>query len=381
MGRVVLAPDSFKGSLSSLQICRIVSSEWQKFFPDDEIFSFPMADGGEGTVEALVNATGGKLKTTPVLGPLGDKVEASWGILGDGETAVIEMAAASGLYLLEQERRNPFFTSTFGTGQLIRAALEECCTKVIIGIGGSATNDGGAGMAKALGIRFLDKEGVDLPEGGRFLAGLERIDFARLDLRVRKTTFVAACDVDNLLCGPQGTSAVYGPQKGASPEMVRELDSALYHYARIIKKELDIDVTDIPGAGAAGGLGAGLQAFLGATLEPGVSLVISYSGMEKVLQSGKIDLVVTGEGEINAQTIRGKVPWGVAGLAKKYGIPVVAIVGSRAEDAGVVFEHGIDAVLDIIPCPMTLAKAMEQAEELVRHAAATLARLYRLKNF
>lgn len=376
--KILLAPDSFKGSLSSLQVCTVIKSAWGDFFPEDEIYSFPLADGGEGTVEALVKATGGEFKTTSVRGPLGEPVEATWGILGDRGTAVIEMAAASGLSLVSPEKRNPLYTSTFGTGQLIASALEAGCRRVIVGIGGSATNDGGAGMASALGVKLLDGRGKPLAPGGKFLAELERIDMSGLHPRVKEVEFVVACDVDNPLTGVDGASAVYGPQKGATEEMVRELDRALSHYARVIKEVLGVDVEGVPGAGAAGGLGAGLMAFLGAELKPGVSLVLEYSGLAKLMEREKLDLVITGEGEINAQTIRGKVPFGVARLAKKYGLPVIALVGSAAEDYGVVFESGIDAVVDLIPRPMPLEKAMKEAEALLKRATQELARLRRI---
>lgn len=374
---IVVAPDSFKGSLSSPEVCGIVAEEWKKILPGDRVLSYPLADGGEGTVEALVRATGGRCKASTVQGPLGDPVEATWGLLGDGKTAVIEMAAASGLYLLPVEKRNPLFTSTFGTGQLIRKALEEGCRRVLIGIGGSATNDGGAGMAKALGIKLLGPEGAPLPEGGRYLAQLEKIDASGLYAPAAEAEFMVACDVDNPLCGPHGASVVYGPQKGAAPEAVQELDRALKHFAGVVKKDLGVEVLTLPGAGAAGGLGAGLVAFLDAELKRGAPLVIGYSGLEECLKKSGVALVITGEGEINAQTARGKVPSGVAELARKYGVPAVALVGSIGEGAEAVYDCGIQAMVDIIPRPMALEDAMRQAEELLACSAANLARLRR----
>ncbi len=376
--QIVLAPDSFKGSLSSPQVCRIAAGAWKKVLPGDEVLAFPLADGGEGTVEALVEATGGCFKTAEVRGPLGEKVEAVWGVLGDGKTAVIEMAAASGLYLLPPEKRDPLHTSTYGTGQLIREALEEGCRRVLIGIGGSATNDGGAGMAQALGIKLQDAEGNLLPEGGRHLSRLQTIDASGLFPAAAEAEFMVACDVDNPLCGPYGASAVYGPQKGASPEGVQELEEALQHFARVVKRELGTDVAEMPGAGAAGGLGAGLVAFLGAELRRGTPLVIGYSGLEEVLAAKGTALVITGEGEINAQSARGKVPCGVAALARKYGVPVVALVGSVGEGVEAVYECGIEAVVDVIPRPMALDEAMGCSEELLARSAETLARLSRL---
>ncbi len=373
-----IAPDSFKGSLSSPDVCRMVIAAWNHLIPEDQLVAFPLADGGEGTVEALVNATGGEQRTCRVLDPLGRPVEAVWGMLGDETTAVIEMASASGLYRLDPNERNPLFTSTFGTGQLIVDALNNGCRRVIIGIGGSATNDGGAGMAEALGAVLLGREGNPLSPGGRYLSGLHKISLENMHPGIPQTEFIAACDVDNPLCGPEGASAVYGPQKGASPEMVDELDRALRHYAAILKRDLKADVLDVPGAGAAGGLGAGLMAFLNARLRPGVELVMEHSGFREWLEKESVDLVITGEGEINSQTVRGKVPVGVSRLALKRHIPVIALVGSLGENYQAVYQHGISAVVNIIPRPMTLEEAMSRAEELVFDAAHELARLCRV---
>jgi len=375
---IVLAPDSFKGSMSSVAVCRVIREEWERVCPEDRILCFPLADGGEGTVDALVNATSGRFMSARVSGPLGDPVDAAWGILGDGQTAVIEMAAASGLTLIEPCRRNPRVTSTFGTGQLIRAALEEGCTRIIVGIGGSATNDGGAGMASALGVRFLDNRGAPLPGGGAALSRLSRVDTSALDPRVKGVEFIVACDVDNPLVGPQGASVVYGPQKGATPQVARELDDALGHYGRVIREQVGVDLLGVPGAGAAGGLGAGLMAFLDARVEPGASLVIRHSGLPETLSSATVDLIITGEGEVNAQTARGKVACAVARLAQEHGVPVVVLAGAVGKDASVVYAHGIDAIIDAIPRPMTLEEAMTDAEENLRFAVATLARLRRL---
>lgn len=371
-----LAPDSFKGSLTSPAFCRIVASAWNNIFPGDRLVPFPLADGGEGTVEALVNATGGEIKTCLVRDPLGRPVEASWGLLGDGKTAVIEMASASGLYLLSREERNPLFTSTYGTGELIREALDSGCQKVVIGIGGSATNDGGAGMAAALGADLLDSRGNPLPPGGRYLSRLHAVDLKKIHPAIHLVECIAACDVDNPLTGPEGASAVYGPQKGADAEMVRELDGALKHYAAVIRRDLGVHVFDLPGAGAAGGLGAGLVAFLQARLRPGVELVMEHSGFQEWLEQEDVDLVITGEGEINNQTARGKVPVGVSRLARKHGVPVIALVGSAAAGYQAVYDQGISAVLDIIPRPMTREEAMDRAEELLSQAARELARTW-----
>ena len=303
----------------------------------------PMADGGEGTVECLVNTTGGKLYQHEVTGPLGEPVMAEFGIMGDGITAVLEMASASGLPLVPPEKRNPLITTTYGTGQLIKLALDYKCRKMIVGIGGSATNDGGAGMAQALGVKLLDKNGYELGFGGGELSRLSRIDISQIDQRIKKTEFMVASDVQNPLCGPTGASAIYGPQKGATEEMVRVLDEALLHFAYVINRDLGKDVKDIPGAGAAGGLGAGLMAFLDAELKPGIDIVISAVHLEEKIKDA--NLVITGEGEISESTIYGKTPVGVATIAKKYRLPVVSISALINESGLRVKDYGIDYLI------------------------------------
>lgn len=374
MRRIVIAPDSFKESLDAPQVAAAIAAGIKRVLPEVETVEVPLADGGEGLTTTLVAATGGRLMTATVTGPLGEPVTAKWGILGDGRTAVIEMAQASGLPLVPKEKRNPLYTTTYGTGELIRQALEEGCRRLIVGIGGSATNDGGAGMAQALGVRLLDQSGQDIPWGGIGLERLARIEMQDLDPRVKEAEILVACDVDNPLCGPRGASAVYGPQKGATPEMVRRLDAALAHLADIIARDLGLQVRDLPGAGAAGGLGAGLVAFLGATLRRGIELVMEAVNLEGVLAQGA-DLVITGEGEINSQTAHGKVPVGVARLASKYGIPVVALVGSIGEGAHAVFDHGIRGFMSIVPRPVSLAFCLENAAILLTEAAERLMRL------
>lgn len=371
--KIVLAPDSFKGSLTALQVCQALERGLRQVWPDALIESVPMADGGEGTVQSLVDATRGRLLRQSVTGPLGDPVTAEYGILGEGETAVIEMASASGLPLVPPDRRNPLVTTSYGTGELIQAALDKGCRRFIIGIGGSATNDCGQGMAVALGARFLDETGNDLELGGGALGRLARIDVSSLDPRVKECSVVVACDVDNPLCGPRGASAVYGPQKGATPEMVETLDANLAHCAEVLKRDLGKDVRDVPGAGAAGGLGAGLMAFLGAELKPGVDIVIEATHLAARMDGA--DLVVTGEGRIDGQTVFGKTPIGVARTAKERGIPVVAVGGSIAGDAEIVYQHGIDALVPIVPAPLPLAEAMAEGASLVAAAADRAARL------
>ncbi len=342
----------------------------RRAFPDLVAVKAPIADGGEGTVEALVAATGGSILHETVQGPLGDPVNAIWGILGDGATAVIEMAAASGLPLVPQDRRDPRLTSTYGVGQLIRAALHHGLTKIITGVGGSATNDGGAGMASALGARFLDRYGHDLPRGGAALADLYDIDLSGLDPRLEQTEIVVACDVDNPLCGPRGASAVYGPQKGATPEMVTALDSALKNYAEVASRVTGIDVADSPGAGAAGGLGAGLMFFTEAVLRPGVEIVLEAVNFTKLAQEA--DLVMTGEGNTDFQTAFGKAPVGVAAVAKKFNKVVVCLSGGLGQGADDVLAHGIDAIMSVVPRPMTLRECMDSAYGLVEQASFRL---------
>jgi glycerate kinase len=374
--KIVIAPDSFKGSLTALEVAHAIKTGIERVIPEAEVDEVPMADGGEGTVQALVDATGGEIITQEVCDPLGNSIHANFGILGDGNTAVIEMAAASGLPLVPEDRRNPMFTTTFGTGELIRAALDRGCKKLIVGIGGSATVDGGAGMAQALGARLLDKDGNEVPRGGGGLEYLDRMDVSRLDARIAETATVVACDVDNPLVGPRGGPEVYGPQKGATPEMVKKLDRYLDRYADIIKRDLSIDVKEEPGAGAAGGLGAGLMAFLNAELRSGIDIVIEASKLEVHLRDA--DLVITGEGKIDGQTIYGKTPIGVAKTAKKYGIPVIGIGGGISDDASVVYDNGIDALMSIVSYPMSLESAMKQAYDLVMNAAERAMRLLML---
>ncbi len=372
--KIVIAPQGFKGNLSALQVAQAIVSGIKRVLPDAVTTIKPMADGGEGTVQALVDATRGKIMTKEVTGPLGGRVTAHWGLLSDKVTGVIEMAAASGLPLVPTEKRNPLVTTTYGTGELILAALESGCRKLIIGIGGSATNDGGAGMAQALGAKLVDSKGAALPFGGAALADLERIDVATLDARLANSEVLIASDVTNPLCGAQGASAVYGPQKGATPRMVAQLDAALAHYADVIQRDLGVEVKDVPGAGAAGGLGAGLIAFLKAKVIPGIDVVIQTSGLVDNLKDA--DLVFTAEGKIDSQTAYGKVPTGVAKKAKEFGLPVIAIAGEVADDCRVVYQHGIDAVLSIAPGPISLGQSMAEAERLVTDTAERAIRLF-----
>ncbi len=376
--RIVIAPDSFKGSLSAKEVADNIEIGIRKVYSDIDILKVPMADGGEGTVESLVDATGGEIIRLEVTGPLGEKVESFYGIMGDKKTAVIEMAAASGLPLVPNDKRNPMITTTYGTGELIKSALDRGCRDFIIGIGGSATNDGGSGMLEALGVKFLDKNGKKLPWGGGALINLDKIDMSSLDERLKSSRFVVACDVDNPLCGTNGASYIYGPQKGATVEMVQKLDRALNHYGNMIKKYLGKDVMDIKGAGAAGGLGAGFMAFLNAQLKPGVDIVIEKTRLKEIVKDA--DLVITGEGKMDSQTIYGKTPFGVAKVAKGFGIPVIAIAGCISDDAHINHEQGIDAMFSIVNYPIELQDALnkEKAAVFIQKNSEEIFRLIKL---
>lgn len=365
--KIVIAPDSFKGSLTAMEVATAIERGISEVFPDAIIDRVPMADGGEGTVQSLVDATDGEILTEQVTGPLGEEIDAEYGILGDGNTAVIEMAAASGLPLVPEDKRNPMLTTTYGTGELVKAALEHGCRKLIIGIGGSATTDGGAGVAQALGAKLLDDNGGEIGLGGGELARLAKIDMSTIDPRVAETETEVACDVDNPLTGPRGAAYVYSPQKGATPEMVKKLDIALKQFAEIVKCDLGKEVNDAPGAGAAGGLGAGLMAFLNAELKSGIDIVIEAAKLDEHVKDA--DLVITGEGMIDSQTIYGKTPIGVAKVAKRYDIPVLGIAGTLSDDCDVVYEHGIDALNSIAPGPISLNDAMTNGDRLVEKAA------------
>ncbi|MEJ2763974.1 glycerate kinase [Photobacterium sp. MCCC 1A19761] len=376
--KIVIAPDSYKESLTAMEVATAIEAGFRQVLPDADYRKLPMADGGEGTVQALIDATGGTRIETTVTGPLGTPVPGFFGLLGDGSTAVIEMAAASGLHLVPPAQRNPLLTTSYGTGELIKAALELGVGKILLGIGGSATNDGGIGMAQALGIRLLDRDGQDLGAGGAALGRLATIDPGPLDPRLAAVTLEVACDVDNPLCGPTGASAVFGPQKGATPAMVTQLDANLTHYAAIIHSQLGRDVKDIPGAGAAGGLGAALLGLLDASLRPGIEIVTEAAGLADAVRDA--DWVITGEGRIDSQSIHGKTPVGVARIAKQFQRPVIAIAGSLAPDAHMVHQHGIDAVFSVVPGAMPLEQALAEAASNVEATARNIAALIQLQH-
>jgi len=374
--KIVIAPDSFKESLSAYEACQAIERGFKSILPNAIYQKFPMADGGEGTVESLVSATGGVIIETYVTGPLGEKVLAFYGMLGDGKTAVIEMAASSGLHLVPVDKRNPMCTTTRGLGELMMAALDQGATRIIIGLGGSSTNDGGAGMIQALGGRLLSKEGNDISPGGGGLSELVSFDLSTLEPRLKDVKIEVACDVDNPLTGQNGASAVYGPQKGATSEMVVELDENLTYFANVYETYLNKTFRNVPGAGAAGGLGAGLMAFLSAELKSGVEIVLETLRFDDHLKDA--DLVITGEGRIDAQTINGKTPIGVAKAAKKYGIPVIALCGGYTEDSKVVHGHGIDGLFTIVPGVVTLQKAMTNTAFYMEQTARNIATIIQL---
>ena len=372
--KIVIAPDSYKESLSATEVAQAIEKGFREIFPEAQFVSVPVADGGEGTVEAMIAATQGRAVTSIVTGPLGEAVEAQWGISGDGHTAFIEMAAASGLALVPPELRNPLITTSYGTGELILQALESGVKNIIIGIGGSATNDGGAGMVQALGAKLCDANGADIGFGGGSLMSLNKIDISRLDARLQACSIRVACDVTNPLTGESGASFIFGPQKGATEAMIRELDHNLDHFAEVIKKSLRVDVKEVPGSGAAGGMGAALMAFLNAELRSGIEIVTQALNLEEHIHD--CTLVVTGEGRLDSQSIHGKVPVGVASVAKKYHKPVIGIAGSLTRDVGIVHQYGIDSVFSVLNRIGSLEEAFRDAADNIyltsRNVAATI---------
>lgn len=375
--KIAIVPNAFKGSLTASQAAGCIERGIKKALSGIATAKIPMADGGDGTVLAIVAATGGRLVKCSVGDPLGRKIRSTFGLTGDGRTAVIEMALASGLALLKPGERNPLRTSSRGTGELIRAALDLQVKEILIGIGGSATNDGGVGMARALGVRFLDARNRELADNGGALTKLSRIDLTGLDVRLKNTIISVACDVDNPLCGPRGAARVYGPQKGATPAMVEQLDAGLKRLAAVIQKDLGVKVAKLPGAGAAGGQGAGLVAFLGARMRPGVDIVTGAIGLESKLAG--CDLVVTGEGRMDGQTAFGKAPSGVAKVAQKLGIPVIAICGSLGPDAGRVRTIGIEAFFSALEEPVAEADLPRRGPGMLERCAEQVGHLLALK--
>ena len=373
--KIILAPDSFKENLTSLQVAAALEKGIKRVLPKANCVKVPMADGGEGTVQSLVDATGGKFVRKNVTGPAGKKVSARYGMLADGETAVIEMAEASGLPQVSGKEKNPLTTTTYGTGELMLDAAKRGAKRIIIGIGGSATNDGGVGMAQALGVRFLNNLGKEITElgAGGMINKIASIDMKDLNPLIKKTKIIVACDVNNPLCGKSGASAVFGPQKGATPAMVKTLDSNLKHLASIIKKDLKKDVLKVKGAGAAGGLGAGLLAFAKAKMKSGVDIVIEATNLHRHLKGA--DLVITGEGRVDFQTAFGKTPSGVAKAARKHRIATIAIGGGITDDANGVFKHGIEGLESACARDMSLEEAIANSKAHLTNAAERVIRL------
>jgi glycerate kinase len=375
--KIVIAPDSFKGSLSAFEVAKSIQKGILNVDETIETVIVPMADGGEGTVQSLIDASDGKIVEVMVHDPLFRQIKSFYGIMGDGVIAVIEMAAASGLPLLTPEERNPFKTTTYGIGELIKDALNRGCRKFIIGLGGSATNDGGCGMAQALGVKFLDENENEIGPGGGELAKISSIDILGLDKRIRNAEFLAACDVDNPLCGAKGASAVYGPQKGASANDVKTLDNGLLHFAKIVNQKLNLDIKDVPGAGAAGGLGAGVLIFLNAQLRRGIEIVTQSTNLADKMNDA--NLVITGEGRIDFQTAFGKTPFGVAQIAKEKNIPVIAIAGSLGEGYQTLYDKGFGKIYSIMDESMSLKYAIENAAKLLENAAENVVRIWMKK--
>lgn len=374
--KIVIATDSFKGSATSMEAGEYIEQGIKRVDVDIDIVKVPIADGGEGTVDALVIGREGEYQSAEVSGPLDAKVNAKYGIIQDN-IAVIEMATASGLTLIEDSKKDVFKATTYGTGELIRAALDQGAQEIYIGIGGSATNDGGVGMAQALGVSFKDKEGKEIPRGARGLGLIDTIDVSGLDSRIEETKISILSDVTNPLCGENGASYIYGPQKGASEQDVKELDALLYHYGEKIEDQLGIEIFDEPGAGAAGGLGTGLMVFCGAKLFSGIEKMLSLLNAEAEIKDA--DLVITGEGQMDSQSLNGKAPIGIAKLAKKYNIPVIAIVGSAGDDLLPIYQSGIDLILDIVNQPMELSYAIKEAEKLITNTGETAYRAFLLE--
>lgn len=360
---IVIAPDSFKECLSAKEVAHYIAQGVLSVFPKAVIQAIPISDGGEGLLEAIMKGREGSLVAVEVLDPLLRKIEAHYGIIEEGNTAIIEMAKASGLELLKEAEKNPLLTSTFGTGQLIKDALDKGCKKIIIGIGGSATNDGGVGMVSALGAKFLDEKGERIEEGGGNLNKLHKIDLSCFDERVKTSEIIVACDVSNPLSGINGASFVYGKQKGGTREALKILDRNLTHYGRVIKTTLDLDILESPGSGAAGGTGAALLAFMNGTLMNGIELLLDILEVEKHIKEAA--LVITGEGKIDAQTLNGKTISGVAAMAKRHGVPVLVITGKIGENIEGIYDLGVSSVFSIVNKPMSLEDAIKNAPKLI----------------
>jgi glycerate kinase len=375
--KILIAPDSFKESLTSEEVCQAMVKGIRNILPDSKIITLPLSDGGEGMVNAIINSSGGTLINTFAYDPLLRNIKTLFGVLADKETAVIEVATIIGLSLLNANERNPMKTSSFGVGQLIIQALDLGYRKIILGLGGTATNDGGVGMLKALGIKFLDKSDNPISDGGGALNNLVKIDATGIDQRLKETEFIIACDVNNTLIGTTGASYVYGPQKGASPEMVITLDTNLKHYATILKRDLNIDICDVPGSGAAGGLGGACIGFFKANLQLGFSVISNLINLEKHIEDA--DIILTGEGKLDRQTLFGKVILGVGTLGKKHNVPVVVFTAAIQQGAELLYDHGITSIVSICQEPISKSESMNQASRLLENAVERTFRLLSTK--
>lgn len=372
--KIVIAPDSFKESMAAIEVADAIERGFAKVFPNTTVFDkIPMADGGEGTTEALVNALNASYRKVTVKNPINKTITASYGYAYETNTAIIDMASASGLDLIAEEDKNPLITTSYGTGQLINDAIEQGAQHIILGIGGSATNDGGVGMLSALGCKFLDSDNQTLKAGGAALAKLSHIDMSNLNPKLKDTTIEVACDVTNPLLGKYGASEIYGRQKGATEDMIKQLDAALTRYHDVIEQQLNVSVKDIEGAGAAGGLGTGLLAFLNANLAKGIDIVLKETQFTQRVKDA--DLVITGEGKMDHQTIYGKTPIGVSHAAQRFNVPVIAIAGSLGEGYQAVYEHGISSVFSILQQPCSLSDALENGRKYMEQTAENIARL------
>ena len=373
--KIVIAPDSFKGSLTSQKAADTIATSFRKIFPDAEIETIPLADGGEGTTQILINATNGKTYSGFVTSPIGEKINATYGILGDGKTAVIEMAAASGLSLIPIEKRNPMFSTTFGTGELIKAALNQGYRKFNIGLGDSATTDAGAGLAQALGLKLLTAENKEIPFGGIGLKDLQRIDISNIDKRILESEITLACDVKNPLTGLSGTASVYSAQKGASQQDIQKLELYLMNFVNVVKRDLGKEIQAVPFLGAAGGLAASLFTFFNARLKSGFEVISDVLNFPERIKDA--DLVITGEGKIDAQTLKGKTPIGVAKIAKKNNIPVIAIAGIIGEGADKCREAGIGAIFSLTSEKTRTEKSLKNAKLLLAEVSEKIAKKFK----
>ncbi|MCK3658691.1 glycerate kinase [Pasteurellaceae bacterium Pebbles2] len=374
--KIVIAPDFFKESLTAREVAEAIECGFKKVFPEADYIKIPMADGGEGTTQSLIDSLTGELVYVDVTAPLGNQTKGFLGISGDKQTAIIEMAAASGLHLVPYELRNPLNTTSFGTGELIKAALDLGVKNIILGIGGSATNDGGAGMLQALGAKLLDNTGSQIPFGGKNLLKLDKIDLSLLDARLWHTTIQVACDVANILCGEQGASFIFGPQKGADGNIAQQLDRNLWHFSQVVKQDLTLDIASIPGSGAGGGIGAGLMLLPKVKLQPGIQIVIQAVNFLEQIKDA--DLIITGEGRMDSQSIQGKTPIGIAQAAKSLNKPVIAIVGCLEDDYEVVYQHGIDAVFPILRRIDSLSEALKNGSKNLVSTAQNVAKLIKV---